>query len=167
MLRNPHCLDNRLTDGGNVVSPAHRPRSTPEKRYFSASGVHLCRRMSEPQGLVRPEVLRKLKKFIHLIGSRTRELPTCSIVLQPLRYCVPHVTMVITQSSRPSRIISVPEFINIFVRAIVGLLPVRSIGYRVEGQSLSFGNVKGFCFVLHSVQTVSGSHPTSHAMSLV
>jgi hypothetical protein len=25
MLRTPHCLDNRLTDGGKVVSPTHRP----------------------------------------------------------------------------------------------------------------------------------------------
>jgi hypothetical protein len=36
MLRIPHCLDNRLTDGGKVVSPTHRPRSTPHKHYFSA-----------------------------------------------------------------------------------------------------------------------------------
>jgi hypothetical protein len=35
---------------------------------------------------MQPEGLGKLKKFIHLIGSRTRNLPTCSIVLQPLRY---------------------------------------------------------------------------------
>jgi hypothetical protein len=34
MLRIPHCLDNRLTDGGKVVSPAHQPRSTPQKRFF-------------------------------------------------------------------------------------------------------------------------------------
>jgi hypothetical protein len=27
MLRIPHCLDNRLTDGGKVVSLTHRPRS--------------------------------------------------------------------------------------------------------------------------------------------
>jgi hypothetical protein len=29
MLRIPHCLDSRLTDGGKLVSPTHRPRSTP------------------------------------------------------------------------------------------------------------------------------------------
>jgi hypothetical protein len=38
----PHCLDNRLTDGGKVVSPTHRTRSTPEKHYFSVSGTHFC-----------------------------------------------------------------------------------------------------------------------------
>jgi hypothetical protein len=29
MLRIPHCLGSRLTDGGKVVSLTHRPRSTP------------------------------------------------------------------------------------------------------------------------------------------
>jgi hypothetical protein len=33
---------------------------------------------------MRLKVLGKLKKFIHLIGSRTRDLPTCSIVPQPI-----------------------------------------------------------------------------------
>jgi hypothetical protein len=40
MLRIPHCLDNRLTDGGKVVSPTHRPlrgnRTTPRKTCYSA-----------------------------------------------------------------------------------------------------------------------------------
>jgi hypothetical protein len=35
----------------------HRPRSTPQKHYFSAS-----------------------RTLIHLIGSRNRDLPPCSIV---------------------------------------------------------------------------------------
>jgi hypothetical protein len=35
-------LDNRFTDGGEVVSPTHRLRSTPQKHYFSASGTHFC-----------------------------------------------------------------------------------------------------------------------------
>jgi hypothetical protein len=42
MLRIPHILYNRLTDGGKVVSPAHRPLSTPQKHYLSASGTHFC-----------------------------------------------------------------------------------------------------------------------------
>jgi hypothetical protein len=85
MLRNPHCLDNRLTDGSKVVCHTHRPRSTPQKHYFSASGTHFCQGLSEPQGLVRPEGVGKLKTFIDLIGSRT-VLPVCSIVPQPLRF---------------------------------------------------------------------------------
>jgi hypothetical protein len=38
ILRIQHCLENRLTDGGKVVSPTHRPRSTPQE-HFSASGT--------------------------------------------------------------------------------------------------------------------------------
>jgi hypothetical protein len=51
-------------------------------RNISASGTHLCQRLSKPQGLVRPEGLGNLKKKIHLIRSRTRDLPACSIVPQ-------------------------------------------------------------------------------------
>jgi hypothetical protein len=40
MLRIQHCVDNRLTDGGEVVTLMHRKRSTPQK-HFSASGTHL------------------------------------------------------------------------------------------------------------------------------
>jgi hypothetical protein len=35
MLRIPHCLDNRLTEGGKVVSPMHRTRSTLLSRNVS------------------------------------------------------------------------------------------------------------------------------------
>jgi hypothetical protein len=41
---------------------------------------------------VRPEGLGKLKKLFYLMGSRTRYLPACTIVPQPLRYSVPHIT---------------------------------------------------------------------------
>jgi hypothetical protein len=41
MLRIAQCLDIRLTDGIEVVSPTHRPRSTLQKHYFYASGIHL------------------------------------------------------------------------------------------------------------------------------
>jgi hypothetical protein len=34
MLRILHCVDDRLTDGGKVVSPTYRPLSTPQKHYF-------------------------------------------------------------------------------------------------------------------------------------
>jgi hypothetical protein len=62
MLGIPHCLDIRLTAGGKVVSPTHRPRYTPQKHYFSASGTHLCYSLGKPQGLVRLEGIGKLKK---------------------------------------------------------------------------------------------------------
>jgi hypothetical protein len=62
MLRIPHCLDDRLTDGGKVISPTHQPRSTPHKHHFLASGAHFSYILSEPQGLARPERLGKLKE---------------------------------------------------------------------------------------------------------
>jgi hypothetical protein len=40
MLRIPHSLDNRFTDGGKVVRPMHRPQFTPQKHdYVSISGT--------------------------------------------------------------------------------------------------------------------------------
>jgi hypothetical protein len=93
MLRIPHCLDNRLTDGGEVVSLTRRSRSTPQKYYISASGTHLCYRLSKSQDLVRLKGLGKLKKFIHLIGSRPRYLPAFSTVPQLLSYRVPHISV--------------------------------------------------------------------------
>jgi hypothetical protein len=60
----------------------------------SMSGAHFCYSLSKPQGLVRPEGLGKLIKFNYLMGSRTRDLPGCSTVPQPLRYPVVHVTSV-------------------------------------------------------------------------
>jgi hypothetical protein len=42
MLRIPHCLDNRFTDGGKVGSPMHRPPSALQKHYFYVSDTHFC-----------------------------------------------------------------------------------------------------------------------------
>jgi hypothetical protein len=41
MLRIPHCVDNRLTDGGQVVSLTRRPRSTLQKHIFISVSVSL------------------------------------------------------------------------------------------------------------------------------
>jgi hypothetical protein len=35
-------VDSLVTDGGKIVSPAYRPRFTPQKHYFSASGTQFC-----------------------------------------------------------------------------------------------------------------------------
>jgi hypothetical protein len=73
-------LDNWLTNGGKFVSLTHRPRSTPQKRYVSASGS--IRGWVNTQGLVRLEGFGKLKKkIIHVIVSRNRDLPACNVVL--------------------------------------------------------------------------------------
>jgi hypothetical protein len=44
--------------------------------------------LTVPQGLLRLEGLCKLKKIIDLIGTRTLDLPECTIVSQSLRYRV-------------------------------------------------------------------------------
>jgi hypothetical protein len=80
MLRIPHCLENRLIDGGKAVNLTHRQRSTHPNHSFSASGTRFCYRLSKPQDLVRLERLGKLKQFIHLIVFRTRDLLACSVV---------------------------------------------------------------------------------------
>jgi hypothetical protein len=35
-------LDTRLTDGGEVVSPTHRPSTTPQQNCFPTSDTHFC-----------------------------------------------------------------------------------------------------------------------------
>jgi hypothetical protein len=44
---------------------------------------------------MRPEGLGKLIKVIHLIGSRTRDVPVCNIAPQPLRYRVLHILVIL------------------------------------------------------------------------
>jgi hypothetical protein len=86
MLRIPHFLYNLLSDGGEVsftVRKADLTSTLLSRHFFSLSDVHLCWRRSKSQDLVRLEMLGKLKKFNHLIGSRTRDLPACSILPQP------------------------------------------------------------------------------------
>jgi hypothetical protein len=45
------------------------------------------------------EGLDKLKKLIPIIGTRTRDLPACSIVPQPLHYDVLYITLNIGNES--------------------------------------------------------------------
>jgi hypothetical protein len=59
MLRISQGLDNRPTDGGNVVSLTHRSCCTPQKHFFVVSGRHFW---INPKGLVRLEGIGKLKK---------------------------------------------------------------------------------------------------------
>jgi hypothetical protein len=86
----PHCLDNRLTDGGKVVSPTHRQRFIPQKHYMYASHTHFCWRLGKHQGLVRPEGLGIIKNFIHPIWSRIRDLSAYSALTTMLPR--PHLT---------------------------------------------------------------------------
>jgi hypothetical protein len=91
MLRIPHCIDSRLTNGGKVVSPTHRPHFTPQKHVFSASGTHFCQMLSEPQGLLRQEGLGKFEK----IHSPHR-------VLNPRPFCLEHRAFTTTLPRAPA-----------------------------------------------------------------
>jgi hypothetical protein len=87
MLGIPHCIDNRLTDGGKVVSSTHQPHFTPQKQfYFYVSGTHFCEWLSKLQGPVRTEGLGKFKK----ITSSGIETATFRFVAQCLNATVPN-----------------------------------------------------------------------------
>jgi hypothetical protein len=73
MLRTPHCIDNRLIDGGKAVNPTHPPHFPSQKHYyFYVSGTHFRLGLSKPQGLLRPEGLGKLKKKIPSSGIEAK-----------------------------------------------------------------------------------------------
>jgi hypothetical protein len=60
MFRIPHCLDNRLTDDGEIVSLTLRPRSTSQKHFQILVSV---RESVNPRAMVREEGLGKLEKI--------------------------------------------------------------------------------------------------------
>jgi hypothetical protein len=74
-----HFLDNRLTDGGEVVSLTRVPPFTPRK----IPGTHFCYRLRRPQGHSAAGRIRSIEKSNDFIRNRTRDLPACGIVPQP------------------------------------------------------------------------------------
>jgi hypothetical protein len=100
MSRLPHFLHNRFTDGGEVVSLMRRPPFTLRK----IPGTHFCYRLSRPQGHSAAGRTTSTEKSHYLIGTRTRDLPACSIVPQPttlsraalqrplIKFSLPHCT---------------------------------------------------------------------------
>jgi hypothetical protein len=79
--RLPRFLDNQPTDGGEVVSLTRRPPFTPSK----IPSTHFCKRLSRTQGHSATGRIRSIEKSNGLIGNRTRDIPTCSIVPQPTK----------------------------------------------------------------------------------
>jgi hypothetical protein len=71
MLRIPHCLYNRLRDGGKVVSLTCRSRSTPLKHLLVLISV---KGWVNPRATMWMGILGKLKNFNDLIGFRTYDL---------------------------------------------------------------------------------------------
>jgi hypothetical protein len=78
--RLPHFVDNRLTDGGEVVSLTRRSPFTPPGRFL---GLISVRGGDDPRAIMRLEGLGQLKKSSDLIENQTRDLPACSLVPQP------------------------------------------------------------------------------------
>jgi hypothetical protein len=66
-------------EGGQVVSPTHRPSLPPER----IPDTHFCYRLSRPQGHNATGRIKSLKNSSGSIGNRTRDLPVCSAVPQP------------------------------------------------------------------------------------
>jgi hypothetical protein len=70
MLRIPHCLDNRLINGGKGVSP--RTRRTLLHRniiIFMFLVLISVKMLDKPQSLVRPEGLGKFKNSPHRVSN--------------------------------------------------------------------------------------------------
>jgi hypothetical protein len=76
--RLPHFLDNRFTNAREVVSRTCRPPFTPWKML----ATHFCYRLSRFQGHSAAGRAGSIENPNDLIGNRTRDLPTCSIVSQ-------------------------------------------------------------------------------------
>jgi hypothetical protein len=74
-------------EGVKVVSPMHRPPLPPGNN----PGTHFCQRLSRPQCHSAAERIMPMKNSNDTIGNRSRDLPVCSAVPQPLRYRVPRV----------------------------------------------------------------------------
>jgi hypothetical protein len=75
MSRLPHFLDNRLTDGGEVVRPTRRPPFTPQDDSWYSFLLEAESIPASAAGRIR-----SIEKSSDLIGNRTRDLPACSIV---------------------------------------------------------------------------------------
>jgi hypothetical protein len=93
-LRVPGSLGSQILrqsahEGGKTVSSTHRP-PFPQEIFLVFISVRGC---VDPRAIVRSEGL-SMKNSNNIIGNRSRDLPVCSAVPQPLRHCVPHVCTV-------------------------------------------------------------------------
>jgi hypothetical protein len=78
------------------LSALHAGRPLPPKNI---PGTHFCYRLSRPQGHSTAGRIRSIEKKIHLIETRTRDLPACSIVPQPttlVKYVYINIKIILT-----------------------------------------------------------------------
>jgi hypothetical protein len=66
------------------LSALRTGRALLPRNIISLLLILICERLSKPQGVVRLQGSGKLKKCIHLIGTRTRDLPARSVEPQPM-----------------------------------------------------------------------------------
>jgi hypothetical protein len=79
--RGSHILSRQSAHRGRWVCQSYAPAALyPPRRFLVLISV---RGWVDPRPIVRLEGLCKFKKKIHLIGTRSRDLPACSIVPQP------------------------------------------------------------------------------------
>jgi hypothetical protein len=108
-LRLPHFLDNRLTDGGKVVSLTHRPPFTPPPpgRFLVLISV---RAWVEPRAIVRLEILGQLKNPMTSLRLEPATFQLVAQCLNQLRYRVPLCFKVLNFEINRSYILSIQHF---------------------------------------------------------
>jgi hypothetical protein len=86
--RLPHFPDNRLADGGEIVSLKRWPPFTPRK----IPRTHFCQSLNRPQAYnTAGSIMPTEKSFNILIGIRTHDLPAWSIVPQSITLSRPQL----------------------------------------------------------------------------
>jgi hypothetical protein len=83
--RGSQILKQPAHEDGKVVSPTHRP-PLPHEIFLVLISV---KGLSHPQSHSAAGRIMSMKTFSDIIGNRTRDLPVCSAVPQPLRHRVP------------------------------------------------------------------------------
>jgi hypothetical protein len=81
-VRLPQFIDNRLADGGEVVSLTRRWSFTPPKKL---PGTHSSEMLSLPKDHSEAGKIRSIEKSNDLIGNPTLDLSTCCIMFKKIK----------------------------------------------------------------------------------